>query len=59
MVIDLYYWLLVFFWLKFLVIIGIFYFSLNVFFVLIFFLIGDSIVNVKLGLFLDLFFFSI
>ncbi|AGF53505.1 slr5078 (plasmid) [Synechocystis sp. PCC 6803] len=59
MVTDLYHWLLVLSWPKFLATIGIFYFSLNVFFALIFSLTGDSIANAKPGSFLDLFFFSI
>ncbi|MBE9195643.1 MULTISPECIES: ion channel [Synechocystis] len=56
---DLYHWLLVLSWPKFLAIIGLFYFGLNVFFALIFFLIGGGIANAQPGSFLDLFFFSI
>lgn len=59
MVTDLYHWLLVLSWPKFLATIGFFYFGLNIFFALIFSLTGDSIANAKPGSFLDLFFFSI
>ncbi len=56
---DLYHWLLVLSWPKFLAIIGGFYFGLNLAFAAIFMAGSDNIANARPGSFQDTFFFSI
>jgi inward rectifier potassium channel len=56
---DIYHWLLVISWQKFLAILFFFYFGINIFFALVYLLTGDGIANAKEGSFRDAFFFSI
>lgn len=56
---DFYYWLMIIFWLKLLVMIISFYFVINILFVFLYLGSGEGIKNVKLGFFIDVFFFSI
>ncbi|ACK66909.1 K channel inward rectifier conserved region 2 domain protein [Rippkaea orientalis PCC 8801] len=56
---DLYHWLLSLSWRKFLLLVTLFYFTLNIFFAFAYLSIGDGIANAEPGSFKDAFFFSI
>ncbi|ELR99516.1 ion channel [Gloeocapsa sp. PCC 73106] len=56
---DLYHWLLVIPWPRFLLLVGSFYLSANALFALGYFWIGEGIANAQPGSYRDLFFFSV
>lgn len=56
---DLYHWLLVISWRKFLLIISLFYFGLNAIFAWLYLITGSSIANAEPGSYRDAYFFSI
>ncbi len=56
---DLYHWLLALRWRPFLILISLFYLSINCLFALLYMTTGDGIANAKAGSFKDAFFFSI
>lgn len=56
---DLYHWLLVISWTKFLWLISLFYLLINVLFAFAYISTGDGIANAKPGSFMDAFFFSV
>lgn len=56
---DLYHWLLVISWRKFLLIISLFYFGLNAIFAGIYLIMGSRIANAEPGSYRDAYFFSI
>jgi inward rectifier potassium channel len=56
---DLYHWLLALKWRPFLLLISLFYFSINIIFALAYMTTGEGIANAQAGSFKDAFFFSI
>lgn len=56
---DLYHWLLVISWSKFLFLVSLFYLIINCLFALVYLFTGDGIANAEVGSFHDAFFFSI